>query len=480
MNRILGRAALAALVATAACEPTSTETLVARAGDYELTVATAVEILAPRTELPNEPQVVASLADLWIDYTLLAAANLDDPTFAQVDVSELVEQQAQGEMILALQDSMIRPDTALTDAELQDLFRQEAPGIRVRARHILFGIPPQASPAEKDSVRAALGVILDRARGGEDFAELAGAHSQDRGSGARGGDLGEFARGEMVRPFEDAAFALEPGEISDVVETPFGFHIIKLEEKTVPTFDEGAGDFRFQVQARRYQQAESAYVAGLRDAANPQVVEGAGQLVKDLTQDGALDLTPRARSRALVRFDGGTVTVGDFMTFLEARPQVAQVILQSSPQVIEEELLLGLAQRQIFIRAARDAGLDRTQAFRDSLATEIRGAMAQAAEAVGVKGILVPEGMSQEDAVQATVLQLLRSIVANGREVIPLGPLGVALRENARVELFEAGVMDAVGRIAEIRGPGREPAQPGAVPDTAQAPQPGSDTTGGA
>ncbi|HSG47426.1 MAG TPA: peptidylprolyl isomerase [Longimicrobiales bacterium] len=478
MKRTLGSAALLALVASAACEPASTDTLVARAGDYEFTVATAVEILAPRTELPNQPQVVASLADLWIDYTLLADAALDDTTFSQVNVSELVEQQAQGEMILALQDSMIRPDTAVTAEELQALFRQEAPGIRVRARHILLGIPPQASQAQRDSVRAELEGILARARGGEDFATLAQTYSQDRGSGARGGDLGEFGPGEMVRPFEQAAFALEPGEISDVVESPYGFHIIKVEDKTVPTFDEGAEDFRFQVQARRYQEAESAYVAGLREAADPQVVEGAGQLVKDLSQDVAGELTPRARSRALVRFEGGTVTVGDLMTFLEARPEVIQVILNSSPDVIEEELLLGLAQRQIFIRAARDAGLDRDQAFRDSLSAEIRGALGQASQAVGVRGILVPEGMTREEAVQATVLQLLRGIVAGSREVVPLGPLGVALRTDTRVELFEAGVVDAVNRITEIRGPATQP-QPAAAPDTAGAGA-APDTAGGA
>lgn len=478
MNRTLGRAGLMALLASAACEPASTDTLVARAGDYEFTVAAAVEILAPRTELPNEPQVVASLADLWIDYTLLADAALDDTTFSRVDVSELVEQQAQGEMILALQDSMIRPDTAVTDEELRSLFRQEAPGIRVRARHILLGLPPQASPAQRDSVRAELAAILDRARSGEDFATLAQTYSQDRGSGARGGDLGEFGPGEMVRPFEQAAFALEPGQISDVVESPYGFHIIKVEGKTVPTFDEAAEDFRFQVQSRRYQEAESAYVADLREAADPKVTEGAGQLVKDFAQDVAGELTPRARSRALVRFRGGTVTVGDLMTFLDARPEVIQVILESSPQVIEEELLLGLAQREIFIQAARDAGLDRPQAFRDSLSTEIRGALGQASMAVGVRGIVVPEGMTREEAVQATVLQLLRGIVSGSREVVPLGPLGVALRTGNRVELFEAGVLAAVSRIADIRGPTSQP-RPATAPDTAAAGA-APDTAGGA
>ncbi|HYN84427.1 MAG TPA: peptidylprolyl isomerase, partial [Pyrinomonadaceae bacterium] len=73
--------------------------------------------------------------------------------------------------------------------------------------------------------------VLRRARAGEDFAKLAAEFSSDPGSRASGGDLGWFGRGMMVKPFEDATFALKPGELSGIVETQFGFHVIKLEER---------------------------------------------------------------------------------------------------------------------------------------------------------------------------------------------------------------------------------------------------------
>lgn len=100
----------------------------------------------------------------------------------------------------------------------------------VRARHILFTVKPDASEADKAAARKQAEEVLAKAKGGADFAELAKQYSQDS-TAESGGDLGTFGRGVMTPAFEAAAFALEPGQVSDIVETPFGFHIIKLEQK---------------------------------------------------------------------------------------------------------------------------------------------------------------------------------------------------------------------------------------------------------
>lgn len=106
----------------------------------------------------------------------------------------------------------------------------------VRARHIL--VRPDPKNPDKGAAKAAAlkkaEALLQRIREGEDFKRLAGKYSEDPGSGKKGGDLGWFPRGVMLKGFEEAAFSLKKGEVSGVVETVFGFHIIKVEEKRGP------------------------------------------------------------------------------------------------------------------------------------------------------------------------------------------------------------------------------------------------------
>lgn len=99
----------------------------------------------------------------------------------------------------------------------------------VHARHILFSLSATATDEEKQKARTAATEVLAKARAGEDFAKLAEKHSQDTASATNGGDLGSFQRGRMVKAFEDAAFALPAGGISDLVESQFGIHIIKVD-----------------------------------------------------------------------------------------------------------------------------------------------------------------------------------------------------------------------------------------------------------
>ena len=101
----------------------------------------------------------------------------------------------------------------------------------IHARHILLAVPRGADAKKRDEVRAKATAILERVKKGEDFASVAKESSEDKGTRDKGGDLGFIRRGHAEEPFEEAAFALQPGELSPVVETRRGFHVIKVEER---------------------------------------------------------------------------------------------------------------------------------------------------------------------------------------------------------------------------------------------------------
>ena len=108
-----------------------------------------------------------------------------------------------------------------------DTFKEKK---QVKARHILFRLAENASKEEEEKVKQKATAVLQQARAGADFAELAKKNTEDPSGKESGGDLGYFSAGQMVKPFEDAAFKLKNGEISDLVRTPFGYHIIKVED----------------------------------------------------------------------------------------------------------------------------------------------------------------------------------------------------------------------------------------------------------
>jgi peptidyl-prolyl cis-trans isomerase C len=170
-----------------------------------------------RAQFPSEAQFQQALT---AQKTTLEAVRTD--TREGLSADKLVESEIASKVA-------VKPE-AVTDfyQKNQDKFQQ---GPRVRASHILIGIPQNADAATKQQARAKADAILKDLKAGKDFAATAKANSQDPGSAPNGGDLGYFEQGQMVPPFEQAAFALKAGEMSEVVESQFGYHIIKVADK---------------------------------------------------------------------------------------------------------------------------------------------------------------------------------------------------------------------------------------------------------
>lgn len=167
----------------------------------------------------------------------------------------------------------------VNDAELQRYYHDNEDRLtfpeQVRVRHILLTWKPLGTLDDRAAIREQMEPILARARRGEDFAELAREFTNDAATRNAGGDTGFFHRGQMTPAFEEVAFQLTPGEISDPVETPYGVHIIRLEGRRdayLLPFSEVREKLREHVRNERSKQAVNAEIDRLRAAADIEIL----------------------------------------------------------------------------------------------------------------------------------------------------------------------------------------------------------------
>lgn len=196
---------------------------------------------------------------------------------------------------------------------------------QVHAAHILISVNDKMGKEKKEMAYAEARDLCNRAKRGEDFAKLAKEHSDDKGSGSRGGDLQWFGINKMVPEFEKAAFELEPGEISEPVLTQFGWHIIKvIERRGCGTFEERKMDIAKAIHRdKRSKMAKHSFVMrkvkelGLvADTANIQAVI---QIAKEnRPQDSVFAAKTKDMNGIAVKFAGKVFTQGDFAKFCSA------------------------------------------------------------------------------------------------------------------------------------------------------------------
>lgn len=211
-------------------------------------------------------------------------AQLQAEGLTESELRKKYREQMKNQMMIDRLVSFRLSKVSVSTREVKDFYQTYKDSIpdqpeAVKLSHILMEIKP--SQRTLDSLKSRAGRILKQAKNGKDFAQLAASYSDDP-TAKEGGNLGFFRRGDMIPTFEEVAFALQPGEISDIVETEFGYHIIKVEEKE--------GD---QVRARhilflvRPSNEDTLRVQNLADSLYQQLLEGADftQLAKDFSAD---------------------------------------------------------------------------------------------------------------------------------------------------------------------------------------------------
>lgn len=349
MKKIFATAAIGAALVLTGCDSlkdamSAHEDVVAEAADQELTVTRLANLMG-NSKAPLRKDIAQAISDAWVNYHLVgqAAANgdslkgtkeIDEAMWAMVANIKARKWYEQ------ISKSWKAPDSTSAEAAYNS-------GSMLSASHILLSTP-DTTPAARAAVKQRADA-LRRQVNSANFVAMAGQHSQDPGSKAQGGSLGVFPRGAMVKEFDQAVAALKPGDISPVIQSQFGYHIIRR-----PTFAEVRPQFIQAMQAGGMQAAESTYLAALETAAKLEVKPGTAATIRAVVEypNGHRDDKTVLATSTLGKF-----TAGDLSRWMETFPPQAQIAerIKTAPDSMLPMFVKNFVRNELVLRSADSA-----------------------------------------------------------------------------------------------------------------------------
>jgi len=343
---------------------------------------------------------------------------------------------------LMIDEPALANRVAVTDGEIEGYYNEHKDELKqpeeVCASHILIKVKatPEAEGHPDAEARKAAEAVLAQARAGADFAGLARKSSEDKGSSASGGDLGCFGRGHMLPAFENAAFSLKPGEISDLVKTDFGYHVIKLvsrREETTPALSQVKDRIRQTLLSQRAR----ALVEEKMTAVSAALRRGRG-------------LEEAAREQGLAVKKSEPFGRGETPPPPLSSPAVAARVFELKTGQVEPEpfttaggyAFVALAD----VRPARVPELKDVQAKVKADLLDEKALQAARARAAEVRARAEKEGLDKAAAAMGLVRKETAGLVGRGQ---PLGDLGTgAALEEAAFALPQGALSDPVRAAA--------------------------------
>jgi hypothetical protein len=324
----------------------------AKAAGQELTT-TQLATLIGNSQAPMRKDIVNAIVDAWVDYHLAAKAaaegdSLKDPKLIDKAMWAVIDNVKAKKWYDLVSKNWHSPDST----EAEGLYNT---GQMLAASHILLvtqGLADSAKATAKkkaDAIRAQVTTA--------NFADLAKKNSQDPGSKDKGGSLGTFPRGAMVKEFEQALLALKPGEISPVIETPYGYHIIRrpLFSEVKPQIIEGSKSIGLQA-------AESTYLATLERTSNLQMKPVIAPTVRAVADNPA---GHQGDKTVLATSGIGDFTASDLARWMTTIPPSAGIAerVRTAPDSLMPIFVKNFVRNELVIHAADSAklGPDSTQ-----------------------------------------------------------------------------------------------------------------------
>jgi hypothetical protein len=423
--------------------------VVARAGSHELSVARLADLVgnAP-AQLPADARFTKALAELWTSYTLLGHAaatgdSLNDPKLIEAALWSDIANARLSRFYDSISAAWTTPPDSIGSEAAY------ARGDLLAAQHILLLVPEDAPAAKRDSVRRAAEALRTRVTRAN-FAQLASQSSQDQGSARRGGYLGVFPKGLMVPQFEQGVVALQPGQISPVIESQFGFHIIRRSP-----YADVREDFAKTASQRYRQVAESSYVARLESSANVKVESNAPRDLRRIAQDieGSFD-----DESVLATAKGVELTGGRMARWLESLPPQARVRerIPEQPDSALVNFVRNVVRNELLLRQADSAkvGLDtaETAQLRQSFAGLVQSAWAGLGISPDTLRALGRTPAERETVAEQRVEAYMTALVQNQARYVDVpAPLRMALHEKYEPKIYPAGIERATQQAATIR-----------------------------
>jgi peptidyl-prolyl cis-trans isomerase D len=443
----------------------------AEAGGQELSSERLAEILAAGGKgVRLERETAAFVANIWVDYALFgqAAARGKLPTDS-ASVADAVWPELSELKGSHWHDTLMAHRGAIAASSVDSLYNSA--DVRM-LQHILFGVRPNSDSATRKAANQKAQATLVKIQRGANFGQLASQLSEDPGSKADSGYLPPSPKGRFVAAFDSAGWSLQPGQVSGLVETPFGFHIIRRPPLT---------DARERIVGYLTQRAavhlDSLYMDSLADANQIEVLADAPVIMRTAAEspDDA-----RKSSKALVRFRGGQLTVRDYLRWIRALPPQYTSQLRSGNDSMLIRFARILTQNVLLLRQADSAKIaisplewaTMQQRYRAELDT-LKGEMGL--DASDVTNPAVSEG-DRDKVAQLKVDRYFDQLIAGKQHLRPLpSALATLLRERLPYRVYDAGVNRSIEIATDLKSKADTGAQRGPMrPATGPPPVPGA------
>ena len=422
--------------------------VVATAGSQQLTATRLGDLLGKaKMQIPLNADVALLIArDLWIPYQLLGVAaargdSLKDSKAIEGAAAAMLENARLGRFMQGVAAKLPVEDAS-------DASYVAAKGGLYSARHILFLMPQNATPAVADSVKRLAESVALRVSDAN-FVELVKKYSGDN-SKEKGGDLGVFPLSGMVKPFGDALAKLKPGEISRLVQTQFGYHIIQRN-----TWDHAKTEFLAQSTGRSRQVAESTYIAQIQTSANITLKKDAATTMKEVAKD---PVAARASKTVLATYKGGELTAGRIALVLLASPQSGRLVqqIQGAPDSVVSQYVTSMTQRDVLLKRADSSKVAVLPEELTALHRDFLQAVVQSWAALGIDPkSLADSGKTpadREKIAAARVEKFLDRVMSGAIQPLPIpSPIQIVLADKFKSKVNAAGIGRAVERAGALR-----------------------------